>query len=211
VRNTAIKARLLTSYFSEAFIIPIPLPTDLRCPNPMRFDLEYEKPDRLSVSSRVVSTPQALPAYERWITLGSDDYSFSRRWVKASTVAGGHAKTNRMLLMDKWVTLLEANPGKEAQVFEKDGARYCRVTFPVERTDDTLADLVSGGKKGLAEVWIDLAAHTIVACEIRSTAQDDKGNTLGLMIQQVFDGFDSVGPIGPPDHFIDCSKSESRS
>jgi hypothetical protein len=211
VRNTDIKTKLLTSYCSELFMIPIPLPPGLRCPTPMRFDIEYEKPDRLSVSRRVIATPRSLPSYERWITLGGDDYSFSRRWLKDSTAASGHDRTNGMLRMDKWVALLEANPRKEARVLEAEGVRYCLVTFPVDRTDDSMADLVSQGKKASAEVWIDLAAHTIVACEIRSTAQDDKGNTLGLMIQQVFGDFDSTGPIGPPDQFIDLSKGESRS
>jgi hypothetical protein len=211
LKNTAVKARLLSSYFSEAFIIPIPLPAGSRCLTPVRYDVTYEKPDRWSVSSRVISTPLALPAYERWITLGADTYSFTRGWIKASPASAGHGKTNAVLRMDKWITLLETNPRKEARCFEREGRRYCRVTFPVERTVDSLADLVASGRSADAEVWIDLASCTIVACEIRSTGRDGLGNIYGLMIQQVFEDFDSADPIRPPDCFIDLSKGESRS
>jgi hypothetical protein len=211
VRETVRRTAGLKSYSSEAFIIPIPMPPGIRCTSPLKFEAEYEKPDRISVTRRMIANPQALPVYERWVTLGCDHYSLARQWYKVADQEGGHDKANALLRIDKWARLLESNPMKEGRMFESQGKRYYCMSFPVESTDDTLADLVSAGKKGAAEIWIDAETYEIIACEIRSTAHDASGKVLGLMFQQVFGDFDAAGPVGPPENFIDISQGGARS
>jgi hypothetical protein len=155
VRETARTTGLHKSYSSELFIIPYPTPSATRSKNVVKFRMDHEKPDRYSVARRFFRDPTALPSSDRWITLGPDNYAQIRTWVKVPVLSGSHDKTNALLRIEKWTGLLEANRITEAKVFESKGRRYYCLKFPVKHGEETLADLISAGKKATAEVWID--------------------------------------------------------
>ncbi|HNY65006.1 MAG TPA: tetratricopeptide repeat protein [Deltaproteobacteria bacterium] len=203
VREMARATGLLRSYASELYVIPYP--SSGRSRSAVRFRMECERPDRFSVSRRYCRDSSSPPGNDRWITLGPDNYAQLKTWVKVPVPAGGHGKTNAMLRIEKWAALLEANAVTEAKVFEGRGKRYYCLKFPVKHGEETLSDLIAEGKKATAEIWIDAGTHIIVKGEIASRARDARGNELGLTLEQVFDDFDSAGPIGPPEAYTDLS------
>jgi hypothetical protein len=167
--------------------------------------MDYIKPDRFSVTQKVMEKDG--PVFDKWITIGNENYFQIGLWFKVSQGLGKwRYETNNNLKLDKWLDLIAANEAYSGDFIEFESKNHLFLSFSLKKVPPSFVVVAQNPKNIKAEVWIDPESGRIVNARIIAQTTDETGENVDLIIRQSFSNYNSTNVIDRPGEYKDTSK-----
>jgi len=156
----------------------------------IEWDFQYKSPDRFFVDQTAWETEG--PLYDRWITIGEDNYFQIGPWFKdTADTASARKSTNGYISANKWIYLLEKNQPQKISLYTVDDKSY----YVIDLVPTDVKDfwLVSEGDKieFSSQIWVDKNDLRIVKADLKVSGALSNDTKVNMLYQQIFIGYDS--------------------